>query len=272
MQSEDSDLTIKEEYELFLDLIQTAEKHRKFSVIERICFAMVTTKRFVGFHIQLERIIILACYFNDDCTIAFSYLREMIAKDAGNISLWNLLSLIIQKGQDLRYYRYIRRLIARQPCARQMRIFLAHYHLHSCSYKYAVNIYAPIFKEQPSALVALCIAVVFNQISLQKKVLRKPAAVSQAIAFAQKYSDMRMSASTQQEIFYNIGRIYHQAGIMHLAMEYYERGLAVKDDLIDEHEEILGLKQEIAFNLHLIYRASGNIRKARQYLYQYCVV
>ncbi|XP_018790133.1 PREDICTED: general transcription factor 3C polypeptide 3 [Bactrocera latifrons] len=296
---ENSDLTIQDEFRLFLELIRVAYEQRKFSCIERICFGMVTTKRFTAYHIELERIIILACYFNDNCAIAFSYLRELISKSPHNIALWNLLSLLVQKGQDLRYHRYVRRLIQRHPTERQLRIFLAHYHLFCCSYKYALNIYVPLFKEQQTPIHALCIAVIFNQLSLQRKVLRKTAAVAQSIAFAQKYATLRAGVewkvgstttgtvaeasslvketnatcrAVEQEICYNFGRIYQQAGLVHLALEYYERGLAAQHPLIEENEEYLGLRQEIAYNLHLIYKASGNLRKARQYLYEYCVV
>lgn len=139
-------------------------------------------------------------------------------------------------------------------------------------------------REHPHPLVALSIAVVFNQLALQKKVLRKSAAVAQSVAFAQRYAELRSggrkgsdndvpsSCAAQQEIYYNIGRIYHQANVLHLATEYYERALAVQHPLIKEHDEILGLQHEVAYNLHLIYRNSGNKWKARQCLMRYCVV
>ncbi|KAL9915645.1 general transcription factor 3C polypeptide 3 [Glossina fuscipes] len=273
-------LTIHDEYQLFLELMRTGFYHRKFSAIERVCFAVVTTKRFAVYHTDLVRIIILSCYFNDDNAIAFSYLRELIHKNVTHIPQWNLLSLMIQKGQDLRYHRYMSRLISRQPVARQMRIFIAHYHFHCSSFKYALNVYAPIFKEYQQPIVALCIAVIFNQISLQKKILRKCAAVSQSIMFAHKYASLRRvdasgddnNSAASQEINYNIGRIYHQANMMHLAVEYYEKALACQHPLIEEHSKYLSLKQEIAFNLHLIYKSNGNLAKARHYLYEYCVV
>ncbi|XP_023033656.1 general transcription factor 3C polypeptide 3 [Drosophila willistoni] len=277
------DLTIKDEYDLFLELVSTAFRHGKQSAIERICFAMVTTKRFTPYHHEIERIMILACYFNHDCPIGFSYLRELIAKQPTEVNLWNLLSLLVQQGDEVRYFRYIRRLLHRHPHGTsQMRLFLGHYHLNCSSYKYALNVYVPLLRENPHPLVALSIAVVFNQLALQKKVLRKTAAVAQAVAFAQRYRELRSSSdasstkaedcAVQQEIFYNIGRIYHQANILHLAVEYYEKALAVKHPLIEKHPNILGLQHEVAFNLHLIYRASGNNRKARQCLMRYCVV
>ncbi|KNC24202.1 hypothetical protein FF38_02173 [Lucilia cuprina] len=277
--SASDNLSVHDEYQLFLELMRIGFLHKNYSTLQRMCFTMVTTKRFICYHNDLERIIILACYFNNDCTLAFSYLRELISKNTASIPLWNLLSLMIQKGQDLRYHRYINRHIARNPLSKQMRIFVAHYHLHCSSYKYALNVYVPMFKEQPTALIALCIACIFQQVSLQKKVLRKCAAVTQAIAFAHKYAELRTSSTSTpescvayQEINYNIGRIYHQAGLVHLAVEYYEKALDFQHPMLEANKETLGLEQEIAFNLHLIYKASGNHTKARQYLYQYCVV
>ncbi|XP_039484080.1 general transcription factor 3C polypeptide 3 [Drosophila santomea] len=278
--SETSDLTVKDEFDLFRELVRTAFKHGMHSAAEKICFAMVTTKRFTYYHHEIERIMVLTCYYNDDCAIAFSYLRELIAKQPSQTTLWNMLSLMIQKGDEVRYYRYMRRLMQRHPVdTKPMRIFQGHYHLNCASFKYALNIYMPILRENPDPLVALCIAVAFNQLSLQKKVLRKSAAVAQAVAFGQRYKELRSAGheltdcAAQQEIFYNIGRIYHQANILHLAVEYYEKALAVPvHPLIAEHESTLGLQHEVAFNLHLIYRANGNKWKARQYLMRYCVV
>ncbi|XP_017868832.1 PREDICTED: general transcription factor 3C polypeptide 3 [Drosophila arizonae] len=282
--AEGSDLTIKNEYELFLELVRTAHAHGMHSIVERICFAMVTTRRFTYYHYEIERIMILGCYFNHDCAIAFSYLRELIAKHPDMINLWNMLSLMVQQGDEVRYFRYARRLLERHPKATQpMRLFLGHYHLNCSSYKYALNAYVPILREQPHPLVALSIAAVFNQLGLQKKVLRKSAAVAQAVAFALRYAELRAGCSVkgsdvpatcaaQQEIYYNIGRIYHQANILHLAIDYYERALAAQHPLIKQHESVLGLQHEVAFNLHLIYRSSGNKWKARQCLMRYCVV
>lgn len=280
-------MTIKNEYELFLDLIRTAHEHGKYSAVERICFAMVTTRRFTYYHYETERIISLACYFNRDCAIGFSYLRELIAKRPDNVNVWNLLSLIVQQGDDIRYFRYVRRLLQRHPAVtQQMHIFLGHYHLNCSSYKYALNVYVPLLRKNPHPLIALSIAVVFSQLALQKKVLRKSAAVAQAVAFAHQYAELRSRASisdggfkevpvscaAQQEIYYNIGRIYHQANILHLATEYYERALAVQHPLLKDRESTLSLQQEIAFNLHLIYRVNGNKWKARQCLMRYIVV
>lgn len=289
MNSKDN-LLLEDEYKLFRLLYSAASKAKKYSVLERLCFAMVTTKRFSGYNHDLERIMVLSCYFNGDHAVAFNYLRELIHKDVNNMGLWNLLSLLVQKGHDLRYHRYVVRLVTRREINERIKIFTAHYHLHSNSFKYALNIYAPLLKQYKLPIAALCIAVVFNQIALQKKILRKCAAVSQSLAFIHKYSMLRSGqnifhpdqwgeweeddsySAASQEIFYNIGRIYHQVGIPHLAIFYYEKALRCQHPLIAEHINLLGLHQEIAFNLHLIYKANGNLIKARKYLYDYCVV
>ncbi|XP_055838448.1 general transcription factor 3C polypeptide 3 [Episyrphus balteatus] len=268
-----SDLAIADEYELFLDLVSTCFKIKKYAIMEKLCFAMVTTKRFMQYTSELECIGILACYYNNDTVFSFAYFREMFSKNFCRMAVWNFYTTLIQKGEDLRYHRFLRRALARGGSPSFMRIFLAHYHLYCCSYKYALNIYVPMLKEHPEPIVYLCISVVFSQIALQKKVLRKTAAIGQALVFMKKYAESRMCGiSTQQEIFYNLGRLYHQSCMTHLALHYYEKALAFNDDLLERHENLLSLKNQIAFNIHLIYRASGNKEMARQYLYKYIII
>ncbi|XP_055916362.1 general transcription factor 3C polypeptide 3 [Eupeodes corollae] len=268
-----SDLTIKDEYELFLDLVSTCYEMKKYAIMEKLCFAMVTTKRFMQYTAELECIGILACYYNNDTVFSFAYFRDMFSKNLDKTAVWNFYTALVQKGEDLRYHRFLRRALARPGRPTFMRIFLAHYHLYCCSYKYALNIYVPMLKDHPEPIVYLCIAVVFSQIALQKKVLRKTAAIGQAVAFMKKYAESRMCGSaTQQEIYYNLGRLYQQSCMIHLAMKYYNKALAVEDELIKKNENILCLRNQIAYNIHLIYKASGNKEMAREYLYKYIVI
>jgi len=67
-------------------------------------------------------------------------------------------------------------------------------------------------------------------------------------------------------------RAFHQLGLAHLAVPYYEKALtlpAPKDYAAREHFD---LKKEAAYNLSLIYKASGAPHLALQITRQYCVV
>jgi general transcription factor 3C polypeptide 3 (transcription factor C subunit 4) len=65
-----------------------------------------------------------------------------------------------------------------------------------------------------------------------------------------------------------VGRAYHQLGLVHQAVKYYEEVL--KQPLSEE--ENCNLKREAAFNLSLIYKASGNMDMARNVLREFCTV
>jgi general transcription factor 3C polypeptide 3 (transcription factor C subunit 4) len=68
------------------------------------------------------------------------------------------------------------------------------------------------------------------------------------------------------EVCYNSGRACHQLGLLELAAENYERALEgwVEDGGSGSDEATLNVRREAAFNLCLIYRASGAEARAEQ--------
>lgn len=46
----------------------------------------------------------------------------------------------------------------------------------------------------------------------------------------------------------------------------------VQNEFVDAHPDYLDLKKEAAYNLHLIYKTSGNFVAARQVLWKYIVI
>jgi hypothetical protein len=62
----------------------------------------------------------------------------------------------------------------------------------------------------------------------------------------------------------------HQLGLFPAAMHYYKKALAAKP--IIEGDGLFDLSQEAAFNLSLIYQASGSNDIARLYQQKYIVI
>lgn len=279
-------LSVDDEYNLFKDLLQMCFMRNKYGMMQKLCFAMITSKKFRTKFKELEKLIIITSLYNDDPLIAFMFLREILSRNPNKKIYWNINNMLIQKYDSVRYYRYFKRLLDRIKTESYYKIFIANYHLSVGSYKYALNLYITIFKDINDPLLALCIMVVFSQMSSQKKSLKRQTAAAQAIAFARKYKELRLSTFqssstsssslyneiTGQEVYYNIGRIYHYAGLPHLAIKYYTEALNINNDFINKYENILSLREEIAYNLHLIYKAHGNYDMARKYLYKYITV
>jgi len=102
-----------------------------------------------------------------------------------------------------------------------------------------------------------------------------------------------------QEACYNVARAFHQIGLLYLAVQYYEKVLEMpsrkeldvkrylrekqrklKDGIqevdeefeayMNQEEDDTDLKSEAAYNLSLIYVASGSYGLSQQLLRKYC--
>jgi general transcription factor 3C polypeptide 3 (transcription factor C subunit 4) len=92
-----------------------------------------------------------------------------------------------------------------------------------------------------------------------------------ALAFFKKY--MQLRGNGQQETYYNMARAFHQIGLLPSAIHFYKLVLEQDPgDLVKRHADLLDLRKEAAFNLHLIYLQSENYHLARMYLENYITV
>lgn len=76
-----------------------------------------------------------------------------------------------------------------------------------------------------------------------------------------------------QEANYNMGRALHQLGLLPGAIHFYKLVLESKlPELVEKNLNLLDLRKEAAFNLHLIYMQAENTQLARMYLENYVTV
>jgi len=95
---------------------------------------------------------------------------------------------------------------------------------------------------------------------------------SPALAFFKKYMQLR-GKEGQQETYYNMARAFHQIGLLSSAIHFYKLVLEEEpEELVKQHANLLDLKKEAAFNLHLIYLQSENYLLARMYLENYITI
>lgn len=67
------------------------------------------------------------------------------------------------------------------------------------------------------------------------------------------------------EACYNIGRAFHQLGIIDLALKYYLK-------IISNNNQNNNFKKEAAYNISLIYKSSGTEILSKQILFNYLTV
>ncbi|EZA58406.1 hypothetical protein DMN91_006341 [Ooceraea biroi] len=260
----------KNEFLLFLQMCKLACRLSKYGLLQRISFTALTSKRFQKRNSHIIFLCLISCIHNKDSFYGYNIVREFV-RVCQRSNTWNLLNIIIQRAEDLRHNRFIMRLLGREDVFSYLHIMHANNCLVSGTYKYALNGYISLFKVAPSALLALLIGVTQLQMACQKMSAKKNQLVIQALAFFKKY--MQLRANGQQETYYNMARAFHQIGLLPSAIHFYKLVLDEDPgDLVKQHANLLDLRKEAAFNLHLIYLQSENYLLARMYLENYITV
>ncbi|XP_055596294.1 general transcription factor 3C polypeptide 3 [Uranotaenia lowii] len=263
--------SVEAEWELMLSLLEVADYMKNYIYFQKLVTHLHTSKRFWAYRAELQNLALLACLYNRDPSFAYNLIRERINKEKrfNNPRMWNLFNLVILITGDIRYNRYLMRLLARiQNSDINIRTIQANYHLNAGTYKYALNDYSKIYQKTGNPMIAMLVGVTFTQIACQKFTGKKQLIAAQAIAFMEKYRKGRPE-ELKHEVHYNIGRMYHQLGLHTLAVEHYKIALEATNELILQHPEHLDLRAEIAFNLACIYRNNQNYELARKYIYDY---
>ncbi|KAI5808754.1 hypothetical protein DFH27DRAFT_589841 [Peziza echinospora] len=145
------------------------------------------------------------------------------------------------------------------------------------SYIPALNYYARAYSIDPNhPMINLSIGIAYLHRSMQRQSDNRHWEVLQAMAFLFEYHKLRASDKCSwdeiQEAEYNIGRAFHQIGLTHLSIPYYERALAISDEHLSKSEGNWDIKYEAAYNLQHIYATSGNAVLAREITNKYLVI
>ncbi|XP_042369236.1 general transcription factor 3C polypeptide 3 [Plectropomus leopardus] len=202
---------------------------------------------------------------------AYNYIRLMLMENVDLPQLWNIFNQLTITSQHQRHHRFCLRLLLKHPDNHALCVLCGHNAMVSGSFKHALGQYVQAFQTHPSnPLYSLCVGLTFFHMASQKYVAKRHALVLQGFSFLWRYVELRGEC---QESMYNLGRALHQMGLTHLALHYYQKALAkppLKLEGIPEDQ--VDLRREIAFNLSLIYQASGNMDMARQLINTYCIV
>lgn len=269
----DNEPSVENEWNLFKDIVSICYETKRFSLMQKIIITMHTSKRFYSaYQRELDFLAVLSSIYSRDSNLSYVLTKEFLNKHMDLPRAWNLFNVVLQFSVDIRYSRYLLRVFRRIEILHITPAMIrANYFLLSGSYKYAINDYMCIFEKTKSPLLALLIAITYSHLGQQKFIEKKHAIICHSLAYSSKYQELREDVAPH-EVYYNLGRLHHHLGINHVAVHHYQKVLSYSSDLINENQEFLDLKKEAAFNLHLIYKKSGNMHLARKYLYDYIVV
>lgn len=213
-----------------------------------------------------------SCLLTLDVFHGYTLIRDVLVKYPNNNLCWNWFGFITSTPDDVRFPRFLER-ASNNLTSENGKIMLANYNLCVGNYIAAINYFLKSFKQTKSITSAFLLAVTMLQHYCNRRVEKdKKRLMTETITHLFiNYSKMRTKLA-EQEIYYNLGRMYHQLGVMYLAEYYYNKVFKVHNDYLEKYPEIMCLKREAAFNLHVIYKAAGNFIAARNILYQHIVI
>lgn len=208
----------------------------------------------------------LSCIYNSDYFHGYSIIRDMLVHHLDNNLAWNWFTLIMQTPDDVRHSRFL----DRYNDMKWASIIEANYCVTAGNYMPALAYFMKQYKVNESSYSAFMIGIVmlqlYNQRTLDKK---KKKSVAETVSYLFLNYAKKRTQNARHEIYYNLGRMYQQLGVNYLAVQYYQKVLNYTNEIINEYSDIMCLKREAAFNLHVIYRNSGNFIAARNIVMKY---
>ncbi|ORY50555.1 TPR-like protein [Rhizoclosmatium globosum] len=126
---------------------------------------------------------------------------------------------------------------------------------------FGLKLYLEAYTLSPrDPLINLSVGLAYIHWAMQRRIDDRHKRILQGFTFLYQYEEIRGGSP---EALYNIGRAFHQLGLNHLAVEYYERVLKTED--------MSGLwpTKEAAYNLALILHANGSSMLAQAVLEQH---
>lgn len=186
----------------------------------------------------------------------------------------------------------LRKFRAAFPKSVPLKFLFANNNLHSRQYLQALDGYLEIFSlDSRQPLVCLCVGALLSFLSkhtiLQPSSSGRHGVFAKSLAFLLKYGELRnnnlnsdngsaqeariQAISYQQEVFYNMGRYYHDAGLFHLAAKMYQKALLMVDEEPSLKSSAANVTFEAAHNLVLIYKQSDSPNLALDIMMRYLV-
>ncbi|KAF2883815.1 hypothetical protein ILUMI_22346 [Ignelater luminosus] len=259
--------SVEEEYELFRECIELCMQKKKFALMQKFVFTALTSQRFKNKYEELGLLGFFSSFYNRDSYHAYPLIREIVIHYSDNNLAWNLFNVLLQRADDLRHTRFMMRFLSSYTQKANLRLLEANYCLTVGNIKIGLGYYLNRLRNHATPLTCLLLGCLLLYIFGQKFTANKEKVTKTAIALFLKYSTMR-SKDAYEEINYNLGRVYQNFGLVHLAKHYYTLVLEHTSPLVEENPN-LSLKREAAYNLHIIYKNSGNLTAARNLLLKY---
>ncbi|GIX70562.1 general transcription factor 3C polypeptide 3, partial [Caerostris extrusa] len=246
------------------------KRYEELQSLSLACLSSVPFMKIPEYAKDLEFQALLSCYYNGSHQYTYLLVRDLVLRNLNNNKAWNLFCLIVTRSQENRHNRFCIRLMMKNQDHLALGYLNGHNAMISGTYKHALGEYMSILKEHPNDPFAVfCVGITFIHMACQKFATKRHFLTIQGFEFLVRYSKMK---GESQETYYNIGRALHQLGIKEGAIHFYKRALLCPPPLTGPEQDTFDLRREIAYNLCLIYQASGAMDLVYAYSRKYIVV
>lgn len=263
-------ISAEKEWSIFLKAARILSERKQFDLLQRLAFSMfLSSKLTQAKQKDVKLAAIISCLYCRDYSRGFDMLcMFFISRKIRTARIWNLFNLFVTKAGSSRVNKFLVRIIEKDADNLGASTLYANYCLRSGTYRFALNDYLALYTKLKDPLIALQLAVVLVHIAAQRHSTSKISLVVQIMYFLKEYERLRGPEEMQQEIYYNIGRAYHQLGRLSDAEMFYKKSLEAPTPTDLPHFD---LRPEVAFNLSLIYKINGCDDLANYYLDKYIV-
>ncbi|XP_064653251.1 general transcription factor 3C polypeptide 3-like isoform X1 [Lineus longissimus] len=267
-----SALPLDDVWELYLKVCNTLVNVKRYDEFEDLAIIALTVPQFnddASKAKESEFICLMAFILNNNGNYAYNFIKEFCLKEVENHRAWNLFSQTVTIAEHQRHNKFLIRLMLKHPNNIAIGLLNAHQSLVGGNYKYALTDFISAYRQMPrDPLISLSIGVTFIQLASIKFAMKRHLLLTQACVFLNKYMELRGEC---QESFYNMGRAFHQLGLYHVAIHYYDKVLTLPCPVEDERG-LFDLKRDAAFNLCQIYKNSKSDEMVHYLMQEYLVV
>lgn len=243
--------------------VNNNQEDRGFFMLETMLKGVISKEYLGNFKTFLIKLYIKVGKYKQ----AYRHLRYAISKDVYNEIYWGLIYVFLQKGMN-HASTFMMVLLNKHPDCAPALMVLGHCSMHSGVDVLALGYYLAALKNNSkNALLNLCIGSVFLNSISRKSTSEKHQIVLNAFSFLYQYADN--SKEYPIEVYYNLGRAYHQINLNTQAVYYYKKVLAYADNPTIPEDNLI---QEAAINLSRLYFDNNNEELAISILSQYVVI
>ncbi|GMT12340.1 hypothetical protein PFISCL1PPCAC_3637, partial [Pristionchus fissidentatus] len=213
-------------------------------------------------------------------TVNNSVLLQLPEKEVIIKRIFNAMNYVFCHSQNVSYHRYVMRALVKNQGNHALQAISGNNSLITGTYRHALGEFLRVWvANKNNPLICMLIGLTFTHMACKKDLSSRHMLALRGLAFMRRYEQTR---SVKQEVFYNLGRTFHQLSITTLAIYFYEKALnepppkvVVMEDDGTEKEQVAeryDMTRFAAHNLALLYQSSGNTHLAYEIYEKYLVI